>query len=354
MGEATITARPNFTRNRIIVVVLITFLVGFGVAFLQPYLFPILNNWTPDYRVYIDGARLVREGLDPHALLPYWYPLPVVLFTTMLWSFLPYQYAVAFSLIPIGLLILRYGRWAPLWLMFVPVIINVLYSQAEGWLLLPIFWILEGQAILGSVGIVALMFKPAYGMFLVPYRFWRWFRQRNRLAFSWLLGLGTVTAAAAFLVEPTWPIQWINGVLRRHDNAGLITRNMTVWAFFHPDRPRWLLVVLGIMIVTLIYLTIALWRYDRARCGVMLSLSLFFFPGGLNPSNSMMVIPLIKNPREIVMISAVSWIAIILDNGSPGGFGGYHLFIVLAAMALLLRRLKVEEGEANIILESHQ
>jgi len=351
MGEATITAQPNFTRNRILAVVLASVVVGFGLAYLQPYLFPMLNNWTPDYRVYIDGARLVRAGQDPHALLPYWYPLPIVLFTTLLWSYFPYQYAVAFALIPVGLLILRYGRWAPLWLMFVPLAINVLYAQAEGWLILPIFWILEGQAILGSVGITALMFKPAYGILLVPYRIWRWFKQRNRLAFVWLFGLVILTFGVAFFVESNWPIQWFNGVTRRHNDAGLITRNMTVWAFFHPDRPLWSLAILALILSALIYLVYSLWRYERARGGVLLSLTLFFFPGGLNPSNSMMIIPLIKNPGEIVALSAVSWVTIILDNSTKGGFGGYHLIIVLAAMFLLLRRLRLEEAAVSSIPE---
>jgi hypothetical protein len=119
----------------------------------------VLDGWTPDYTVYWLGARMAREGLDPHALLEYWYPLPVVLVTTMPWSFLPHHYALAFALIPLGLLHLRYGRWTPLWFMFVPLVINTLYAQYEGWLILPIFWVLEDHSVRGALSIFALMFK---------------------------------------------------------------------------------------------------------------------------------------------------------------------------------------------------
>jgi hypothetical protein len=71
-------------------------------------------------------------------------------------------------------------------------------------------------------------------------------------------------------------------------------------------------------------------------------LACFFFPsgGGLNPANSMMVMPLIQTPGEILWMCAISWVVLLLDIWFPGGFGGFYLLIVLAAMALLLRRLK--------------
>ncbi len=354
-----IAPRIPLSSKGTLVIVMLSFAIGFGAAFLQPYLFPVLNAWTPDYYVYWNGARLAMEGLDPHALLNYWYPLPVVLVTTMPWALLPYRFVLAFAIIPLCLLVLRYGRWTPLWLLFVPIIINTLWAQAEAWLIFAVFWILEGQAVKGSVGIIALMFKPAYGIFLVPYRLWTWYRDRHFKAVAWLIGGSVILMGAAFVMQPAWPLQWFNGILRRHNNASLIKRNMTVWSYFDPDRSPLLLILLILILLTLIILVIQLWRFKEARAGVALSLSLFFFPGGLNPANSMMVIPLIRTPGEILLMCAVSWGVRLLDIRTPGGFGGYYLLIVLAAMALLLRRLKLhkesslQQPECELYPNSH-
>ena len=315
-------------------------IVGFsilgGVA--AVFLIPRFIAWQPyDYVVYMQGARMVREGLNPHALLPYWYPLPIVLFTTMPWSFLPDTFAWAFAFIPLGLLHIYYGRDTVIWWLFFPLLINVAYAQVEGWLIFPLIWLLVDRvAWASSIGVLTLMFKPAYGFFLIPYYLWRWWQEGRYQYLKWLMGLGGVMLGLATLVEPTWPLQWFNGVIFRHENAALIERNMTVWAFV--SRGGWWLLVLPFVLLALFYLVRSLWSFEEARGEVLLALSLFFFPGGLNPVSSMMVMPLIRQRADIMILVGASWLAAALDV-VVGGFGGVYLSIVLVALALRLRQL---------------
>ncbi len=316
-------------------------IVGFSIlgGIVAAYVMPLLVNWTPyDYSIYVQGARMMRAGQDPHALLPYWYPLPIVLFTTLPWSFLPDRFGWAFAFIPLGLLHLRFGRRAILWWLFFPLLINVAYAQAEGWLILPLTWILEDAPVKSSFGMMALLFKPAYGMLLAPYRIWGWLCARRWENLAWLLGLAAVAAGAAFAVDPQWEWHWLNGVLHRSENPELIQRNMTVWAF--ADRGAAWLVVLAVLLVALAALTVVMFRSSELRGDVLLALSIFFFPGGLNPVSSMMVIPLAQTSGEILTLVVVSWLVAGLDV-AVGGFGGMYLLIVLVALALRWRRYRL-------------
>ena len=303
---------------------------------------PRVVDWIPyDYLVYVQGGRMIRDGINPHAMLPYWYPLPITLFTTVLWSFLPDQFAWAFAFIPLGLLHLRYGKSAPLAWLFFPLLINLAYAQAEAWLLFPMFWLLNDEPTKSSIGILALMFKPAYGMLIVPYRIVQWIRDRCWRNLSVLIVLGIIMFGAAFIVDPAWIGHFIDAILHRGDNPELRVRNMTLWAFARYDWIGYGLAILAIAI--LLWLSIRLWRHNRARADVLLAWSLFIFPNGLNPVSSMMVLPLMQTPRELLALVIVSWGVAGLDI-IVGGFGGVYLLIVLVALVIKQRRLALQQA----------
>jgi hypothetical protein len=315
-------------------------------------LLPYFGHGLPDdYVVYMDGAWLVRQGLNPHELLDYWYPLPVVLFSTMWWSFLPREFAWAFAVIPLGLLHLRYGRWAPLWWIFWPLMINVLYGQVEGWLVLFLFWLLEDKPVKNGLSIIALLFKPAYGMLLVPYRLWGWWQERRYRNFGWLFAFMTISMGSAFIVEPRWLVQWFTGVTRRNEHAGLIESDMTIWAFRRYDD-AWLL-LLPLLLGLFYYLVSSLWKYKEARPGTLLAMSVVLFPGGLNPVSTMMVIPLLQTRNEIIVMVSVSWIVFAL-NVLLLGPQTLYLFIVVTALFLFLRRLQNARSQVNEATTRHQ
>jgi len=326
---------PDSSEMRNKLFILIGLILGSAAAAL---LMPRITAWIPyDYQVYVQGARLIRAGLDPHAALPYWYPLPITLFTTVPWSFLPDQFAWAFAFIPLGLLHLRYGKRAPLCWLFFPLLINVMYGQAEGWLLFPVFWILEDARGKASLGMLALMFKPAYAMLTMPYRVAQWIRDRRWRDLFTLLGLGGGMMGAAFLIDPAWHWHLIGGLARRGDNPELRARNMTIWAFV--ERGGMWFIPLGLCLIAGVLLGIAAWRAKETRAHLMLAVSLFTFPNGLNPVSSMMVLPFVETRNEILALVATSWLVAGLEV-LTGGFGGFYLANVFVALALRVRRVK--------------
>ncbi len=322
----------RFVRYRSLAIVSLAIVAGVIGGFALAHWMP---NMPYDYAVYMQGARMVRAGIDPHARLPYWYPLPIVLFTTLPWSFLPDQFAWVFAFIPLGLLHLRFGRNAPWSWLFFPLLINVTYAQAEGWLLWPLFWLLQDAPLKSSIGILGLMFKPAYGMLLVPYRVIQWIRARRWRDLGLLAGVGSFMLSVAFVVDPAWHWHFINGVMHRAENPELRMRNMTMWAFV--ERGELWLVPLVLLCVAFVLLAIVGWRTPETRGHVLLSLSLFAFPNGLNPVSSMMVLPFVETRNEILVLVATSWLVAGLEIVF-GGFGGFYLVIVFVALALRLRR----------------
>jgi hypothetical protein len=216
-------------------------------------------------------------------------------------------------------------------------LVNVAYAQVEGWLVLMLVWLLDDESpVKSSLAIIALLFKPAYGIFLVPYRLWCWLRSRQYKSLAWLVGTTLVTMGAATLVEPAWPVQWFVGVMHRHENVNLTERNMTIWAF--TERGGVWLVVLSLFLILLMVMSWRLLRFPEARGEVLLAWSLFFFPGGLNPVSSMMIMPLVREKSHIIILVIISWLVVGIES-LMNGFGGMYLLIVLAALALRLRFL---------------
>ena len=321
------------SRWRTLAIVLLSVAGGIGAIFV---LQQIMSELPFDYDIYMQGARMIRAGADPYAVLPFWYPFPIVLFTIVPWSFLPDPFVWAFATIPLGLLHLRYGRRTVLLWVFFPLLINVAHAQAEGWLVLPLIWLLEDAPFKASFGIIALMFKPAYALLLAPYRIIGWVRGRRWRELACLGGLTVITFGGAFLVNPGWPLQWWSAILRRSDNTELFERNMTIWAFTNRGGLWW--VPLALLLAALVLLAIPLIRSKEGRAAILLGSSLFIFPNGLNPVSSMMVMPLAKSTPEILTLVGVSWVVAGLEV-VIGGFGGLYLVIVLVALALTARRL---------------
>jgi len=299
----------------------------------------VLTQWMPDapfdYVIYMQGARLVCAGQDPYATLPFWYPLPIVLFTIVPWSYLPDLFWLAFALIPLGLLHLHYGKRAPLTWLFYPLLINVAYAQAEGWLILPLVWLLRDVPVKSSLAMLVFLFKPAYVMLLAPYRLIEWLRGRNSREIRWLAGLSVAMFGAAFTVQPLWLANWFDAIQRRGTSPGLIERNITAMAFWQRGEIWWL--PLGLLGAAWVLLTIAGWRHRETRGAALVAASLLTFPNGLYPVSVALVLPFVETTDEILVLVLASWIIPVLEIFT-GDFGGYYLSIVLLALALCVRR----------------
>jgi hypothetical protein len=327
-----IMMRPQFERHRTWVIVALSILFGVLGAV-------VLTQWMPavpfDYAIYMEGARMVRAGQDPYATLPFWYPLPIVLFTIVPWSCLPDLFWWAFALIPLGLLHLHFGKRTPLTWLFYPLLVNVAYAQAEGWLILPLVWLLRDVPIQSSLAMLAFLFKPAYVVLLAPYRLFEWVRARDERKLKWLVGLTVVTFGAAFVAQPAWLANWFAAIQRRGASPGLIERNITAMAFWQRGEAWWL--PLGLLGAAWLLLTFAGWRYRETRGASLVAASLMTFPNGLYPVSVALVLPFVETTGEILVLVLVSWLIPTLEIFT-GDFGGYYLSIVLVALALRVRR----------------
>lgn len=319
-------------KNRALTIVTLSILAGIAASLILP-------RWMPevpfDYAIYMQGARMIRAGQDPYTALPFWYPLPIALFTIVPWSLLPDSFLWAFAFIPFGLLHLHFGKRAPLTWLFYPLLINVAYGQAEGWLILPMLWLLQDAPVKSSFAMMALLFKPAYAMLLAPYRVFEWLCARQWQNLAWLAGLTVVMFGAAFVVDPQWVAHWLSAIQRRGASPGLIERNITLWAFV--ERGGLWLVPLALLVLALFLLAIPALRHRETRGEVLVAASLFVFPNGLYPVSTTMVLPFAQTHAEIIALVSVSWLLAGIEIFT-GDFGGYYLGVVLFALALRQRR----------------
>ncbi|MBI3912991.1 MAG: hypothetical protein HY327_02160 [Chloroflexi bacterium] len=324
--------RVRLERHRALAIVLASILGGLIAVLLLPRVLPGIPF---DYEIYMQGARLIRAGGNPYAELPFWYPLPIVLFTIVPWSFLPDSFLWAFAFIPLGLLHLHFGKRAALCWLYYPLLINVAYGQAEGWLILPLVWLLKDAPVKSAFAMMAMLFKPAYGMFLVPYRLWQWARARRMRDFAWLGGLGLLMGGAAFALDPQWIQHWLGAIARRGASPGLIERNITMWAFV--ERGGAWFVPLALLVAAFGLLAMPALRRAESRAEVLVVASLFVFPNGLYPVSTAMVLPFVETRNEILALVIASWLLAGLEV-LVGAFGGFYLALALFALALRQRR----------------
>lgn len=326
--------------HRTLTIVVLAILGGIFATWLLPRHMPELPF---DYSIYMQGARMIRAGQSPYVTLPFWYPLPIVLFTIVPWSFLPDTFFWAFVFIPLGLLHLHFGKRTPLVWLFYPLLINVAYGQAEGWLLLPMVWLLKDTPINSSFAMMAMLFKPTYAMLLAPYRVIEWLIARAWKNLAWLAGLTVLMFGAAFVVDPQWVAQWLGAIMRRGSSPGLIARNITMWAFI--ERGGLWYIPLALFLLALILLAIPALKKRETRGEVLVALSLFIFPNGLYPVSTMMVLPFVETRAEIIALVGASWL-IAFTEIFTGDFGGYYQSLVLFALGLRQLRARRQNGLA--------
>jgi hypothetical protein len=192
-------------------------------------------------------------------------------------------------------------------------------------------WLLQDAPIKSSFAIMAMLFKPAYAMFLAPYRVLEWLLQRRWSNLAWLAGLTGVMFGAAFVVDPQWIAHWLEAIMRRGASEGLIVRNITLWVFI--ERGGLWLIPFALLACALILLAIPSVKDPRTRGEVLVAASLMVFPNGLYPVSTMMVLPFVETRAEIIALVIASWLIAGIEI-LTGDFGGYYLGLVLFALAL--------------------
>lgn len=322
-------------------IVLVSLLGCFGIILLLEIIFVLprtLEAWHPfDYWQYTEMGLALRQGRDPFGSGHY-YPLTAILWIFVPLSLLPDWFRFVWVLGPcVASLILfrRQGVWL---FLFVPLWFVVSDGMLDGWLLVPLAWLLANRPIWAGLGGAIVLFKPQLAILTVGYSVFRWMIERDWKNLGVFLGAMLVFYLPAFLIYPNWVGEMI-AVLP--DRAAQTTTVLPViggslWSW------GWLGIVgqftLVLLLVATLVFSVRGFRKPMNRAGVVHLLGLLLTPV-LFGSNQIMAAPTVRHRNEILCLVLVSLGALFVDR-VLGVFGGGYAIIPLAALYFQSRNKK--------------
>lgn len=298
----------------------------------------VLERWRAfDYGNYVEMGYAVRQGETPYGPEHRYYPLPTVLWIFVPLSLLPDWFRIVWVIAPLVFLVVLFRRQVIPLFGFVPLWFVVGDGMLDGWLLLPLAWLLQNRTIWAGLGAALVLFKPQLAILAVMYALAHWLATRDWKNLSVFALTMLVFYVPSFIVNPNWIAQMLAVLPERAAQTAIVLPTMTgsVWAWKE-------LGLVGVLIVgmALTWTLIVVWRAWRspekraAICqlfGLMLNPILF-------GSNFVMAIPTLRGQKQILIVVLLSWLAFGLDK-LIGNFGGGYALIPLAALYFLSREV---------------
>ncbi len=302
-------------------------LIAFGVVailFLLATQFErILRAWpSEDYFYFRESAQMLVNGISPYARPRLFYPL-----YTVTWLFVPLLAGDwtrwVWTLAPIIFLHIALGRKAILLLPFYPLLVHLRFGQVDGWLILPVMFLLRDTKTFAPISAALTLFKPQVVGALVLYRFARWVREQARRNFAIAAITAMVLIAPAFILRPDWVRDWLASIAAHPPEQN---QNATIWGWLYFGT-------LGIpFALTEGVIAAFLVRRARDRASALHLFGLLVTPI-LYAYDYVLVAPTLKTWRECAWMLAISWLAVGIDI-LASGWGGAYSLIPLAALAL--------------------
>ena len=290
----------------------------------------VLAEWHPyDYNLYLEMGRSARQGVNPIGPRHY-YPLPTVLWIFAPLSLLPDWFRLVWLIAPIFFILTLFGRRGLLLLAFTPLWYASSDAMVDGWLLLPMLWLLENRAGWAGIGAVALLMKPQIAILTIIFALARWVWTRDWRNLGAFAGALTLFCLPAFIFDPEW-MQRMLAVLPQRANestALLPLLSSSLWSWW--SLGLWGQIVLIALVAVSVILFIRAWRADDRRLVAFQCLNLLFVPV-LFMANSITLAPALSRRNELFVLVAVSLIAFALDLAAHG-FGGVYVFIPLTVL----------------------
>jgi hypothetical protein len=317
---------------------LVLILIGVGLLVLAIELFialPRLAEWHPwDYGNYLRMGRDVRAGNNPYGSDRY-YPLPTMLWIFVPLSLLPEWFRVVWVIAPFGFILLLFRRQAIPLFAFVPLWFVVGDGMLDGWLLLPLVWLVQNRQVWAGLGAALMLFKPQLAILAVMYALAYWFATRDWKNLGVFALAMTIFYVPAFIINPNWIAQMLVVIPDRAAQTTMLLPKMTssVWAWKELGAWGWLIVIVTLM-MTLAWGWRA-WRATEQRAAICQLLNLILNPI-LFASYLVMALPTLHGQKSIVIVTGLSWLAFGLDK-LIGNFGGGYALIPLAALYFLSR-----------------
>lgn len=323
----------NVTPRTLLILGGLTLLTILLVALALPLL-PGLWDWRPyDYELYRTWGKTFLDGTSPFNP----YPLPSIIWVFVPLALLPPQFAIFWSAAPFGfVLYLLRGRGILLWLYF-PLLVQTAFGQLEGWLILPMSWLLTNRPKLAPLGSVLLMVKPSVAPLVILYMLWYWLTHKEWQQLKWFSGILFIYLLPAFLIDPFWVMRFLTKLPVRAVESNMIPRGASLWAWiWHGGFAIWLLpVVLVLVLLAVVYLL----RRSKNLSETANVSNMFLVPT-LYVSTFTLLIPNFKTSREVLVMVVISWLAALLDI-LIGGWGGVYAIIPFAALLLLVQRARL-------------
>lgn len=329
------TAPPVSPLLRWGVRVLLLALCGVILAFLIPRL-PRELDWLPyDYSLYLAWGQALRHGQ-----ITYSYPLPTIFWVFAPLSLLPAPFIFVWAAAPFLFLLAIFGRKGIILWLYFPLLVQTAFAQLDGWLILPLWWLVNNRPLLAPLGAVLLMVKPTLAPLAILVALVRWFVRREWQQLKWFTFILVIFLAPAFVIDPLWLVHFIQQLPVRATEVNVLTRSSSLWAFVW--HGGFTLLLLPILFLIILALTLKIIRRRKRAIATAEALNLIFVPF-LYLSNSTLLAPLLTSTRELVILTAIAWVAVGLDI-LAGGFGGVYVLIPVTALWLFANPAPAENA----------
>ncbi len=258
--------------------------------------FALIPNFTAhlpnDYGAYMRWGMVERLGPDQYYYaLPNYYPLPTTLWVFVPLSLLPTWFSLVWMVVPFLFTLWLFKKSGGVLWLYYPMMVQAAVGQLDGWLLLPLLWLIENRPWFAGIGAVLVLFKPQLSFFTVLFAlvFWVFKRDwRNLGAFAATL---TVIYLPAFIADPFWVFTMLDKMQIRANENLLPTRGATLWAWaWHGGVTLWLLPLVAIAAAALV---LYVFRVRGKPFQAMQLLGLLTIPV-LYASNLVTIVPILK------------------------------------------------------------
>lgn len=297
----------------------------------------VLQVWHPyDYWQYTQMGNAVRQGQNPFGPGRF-YPLPTILWIFVPLSLMPDWFRLVWVIAPFAFVLIGFRRQAIPVFAFLPLWFVVGDGMLDGWLLLPLAWLLQNRKVWAGLGAALVLFKPQLAILAVLYAFVHWLATRDWKNAGMFVGAMVIFYVPSFIVNPMWMVQMLAVLPERAAQTTTLLPTMTasVWSWKELGYVGWFVVIIVLM-MTMAWVWRA-WRMPEQRTVICQLLNLILNPI-LFASNFVTAIPTLRGQKPILIVVGLSWLAFGLDQ-LIGNFGGGYVLLPLAALYFLAREV---------------
>jgi hypothetical protein len=289
----------------------------------------VLQRWNPfDYGLYVEMGNAVRQGVNPYGFHHYW-PLPTMLWIFVPLSLMPDWFRLVWIIGPIISVLILFRTRGVLLFLFTPIWFVIGDGMLDGWLLIPLAWLLENRPIWAGVGAALVLFKPQLAILAVVYTLLKWLVSRDWKNLAVFVGLMLLFYVPSFILRPAWPLEMMAVLPGRAAQTTTLFPLMTgsIWVW-------WAIGGLGVLVLVALLLAIGVLmarvvREETTRASGFVLLNLLLNPL-LFASNHVMALPTLRSHNGIFVIVFVSLVAFFLDHA----FAGFNAYAGIPFVAL--------------------